>query len=382
MSGLHASRTAGQDLTFQHLRPELQGNTGVEDAGVVELRCEVMEEITFEERLLRRLKAPRQRELLIHLIVATLIVLMIVAMLEQPYVFLVWIFVGFLVYSYNFIILLIPTTTAHIRPGEQGSIRNVDKQTRWLAIRLLLRNRQLALEIGLTVFMGGMIPLAWSFTAIFGITALFAAYYGFVVGFITERTTITVLAQIAFVFLLYTLIYLLEPRTQGVSKLAALGHGGETGSSALRSAATVLLAGVVLMGLLTSLLGFWALLLPAITIPALMEAYELLDRFDLILFILVLAAQLLVMRHIQSYASRRRAIGILDLRIRALRGIEGQLATLPQEDKGALDSLRRRFLSLAIYDIVEHDIYGTLPVYLVGPRPRYVLDTSVMAELE
>lgn len=355
---------------------------GFDEPGAADLRSEVSEEIVFEESLLRRLKAPRRQERLVHTIVAALVALIVAAMLEQPYVFLVWIFVGSLVYSYNFIILLIPTTTARIRPGEQGEIGNVDNQTRWMAVRLLLRNRQLALEIGLTVFMGGMIPLAWSFAAIFGITALFAAYYGFVVGFITERTAVTVLAQIAFVFLLYSLIYLMEPRTQGISKLAALDRGGEAGGSVLRSAVTVLLAGVVLLGLLTSLLGFWALLLPAVTIPALMEAYELLDRFDLILFILVLAAQLLVMRHIQSYASRRRAIGILELRILALRGIEGQLAALPQEDGGALASLRRRFLSLAIYDIVEHDIYGTLPVYLVGPRPRYVLDAGVVSELE
>lgn len=339
---------------------------------VAELRREVREEIVFEKQLLRRLKAHHRRELIAHATVVVLIALMVIAMLEQPYVFLVWLFVGFLVYSYNFIMLLIPTTTTHIRPGEQGAIKNVDKQTRWLAVRLLLRNKRLAVEIGLTVFLGGMIPLVWSFAVIFGVTALFAVYYGYVVGFITERTAITVLAQITFVFLLYTLIYLLEPRTQGVTKLTALDHGEDTGSSALRSAATVLLAAAILLGLLTSLLGFWALLLPAVTIPALMEAYELLDRFDLILFILVLAAQLLVMRHIQSYASRRRAVDILSLRIRALKAIEDQLTALHPEDEGALASIRRQFHSLVIYDIVEHDIYGTMPVYLVAPGP----DTS------
>lgn len=356
--------------------------TAHETEGAAELEREVKEEVLFEELLLRRLNTPRRRGPLTHAIVVVLIAMMIVAMLVQPYVFLLWLFVGFLVYSYNFIILLIPTTTTCIRPGEQGEIRNVDRQARWLAIRLLLRNKQLAMEIGLTVFLGGMIPLVWSFAVIFGITALFAIYYGFIVGFITDRTTITVLAQITFVFLLYILIYLLEPRTQGITKLTALDNRGKAASSALRSAAIIILAGAVLLGLLTSLLGFWALLLPAVTVPALLEAYELLDRFDLILFILVLAAQLLVMRHIQSYASQKRAVEILTLRIRALKGIEEQLTALPQKDGGSLALLRRRFHSLAIYDIVEHDIYGTLPVYLVGPRPRYVLDTRVMAELE
>jgi hypothetical protein len=88
------------------------------------------------------------------------------------------------------------------------------------------------------------------------------------------------------------------------------------------------------------------------------------------------------MRHIQSYASRKRAVSLLVLRLRALRGIEERLNALSEGDKGTMVSLRRRFHSLVIYDIVEHDIYGTLPVYLIGPRPRYVLDAHVMAEME
>ena len=382
MSDLCAHRAAAYGPLTRQLRTEDHGIMENGGEGADELQREVRGEIAFEERLLRLLKAPRRWGLLAHAIVVVLIAMMIVAMLEQPYVFLVWLFVGFLVYSYNFIIFLIPTTTTRIRPGERGETKNMDKQARWLAIRLLLKNKQLAVEIGLTVFLGGMIPLAWSFAVIFGITALFTIYYGFIVGFITYRTTITVLAQITFVFLLYILIYLLEPRTQGITKLTALDNGVKAGSSALRSVATAILAVAVLLGLLTSLLGFWALLLPAVTVPALLEAYELLNRFDLILFILVLAAQLLVMRHIQSYASRRRAVDILALRIRALKGIEDQLTALPRKDEGTMALLRMRFHSLAIYDIVEHDIYGALPVYLAGPRPRYLLDAGVMAELK
>jgi len=346
-----------------------------------DLLREVSEEAAFEEALLHRLATRRHGGWVAHVAVAVLVGLMVVAIVVQPYVFLLWLFVGFLVYSYNFIIILVPTTTTRIRPGEQGALKNIDREARWLAVRLLLRNKRLAVEIGLTVFLGGMVPLAWSFAVIFGVTVLFAIYYGFVVDFITDRTAITVLAQVGFVFLLYALIYLLEPRSQGATRLGTLDTRGRK-SSAPRTAVTIMLAGMVLMGLLTSLLGFWALLLPAVTIPALLEAYNLLDRLDLALFVLVLAAQLLVMRHIQSYASRRRAIRLLALRVRALRAIEDRLAALGDGDEETLDVLRKRFLSLAIYDIVEHDIYGNMPVYLVGPRPRYVLDTEVVSSLD
>jgi len=354
------------------------------DEAASDLREQASEEIEFERDLLQRLTARQRGTLLSNILVIVLIGLMIAAILVQPYVFLLWIFVGFLIYSYNFIIILIPTTTTRIRPGEQSVLKNTDKEARWLAIRLLLKNKRLAVEVGLTVFLGGMIPLVLSFAVIFGITAVFAVYYGFVVGFITIHTATTVLIQIGFVFLLYSVIYLLEPMSQGRSRLAALYAGrGHTRRTA-RTVATVVLAIVVLLGLLTSLLGLWALLLPAVTMQALIEAYELLDRFDLFLFVVVLAAQLMVMRYIQGFASRRMAVNRINMRILTISNIVASLDRIGDQEnmEEELRSLRRQFYNIAIYDIVEHDIYGNLPVYLIGPRLRYLLDSKVLKELE
>ena len=348
-----------------------------------ELRSEVSKEISFERWTFRRLSARHRLERSTHAAVVTLTAVMIVALLIQPYVFLLWLFVGFLLYSYNFIIILMPTTTTRIRPGEDEGANGKGRDDKWMAVRLLLSNRRLAVEIGLTVFLGGMIPLAWSFGLIFGVTAIFTVYYGFVIELIPPRIAITVLVQIGFVFLLYALIYLLEPRAQGITRLSAMAHDRALSlRSPIRTVLIVMLVTLILLGLLTSLLGLWALLLPGITFQALIDTLRLLDRLDFVLFALVLVSQLMVMRHIQGFASRRMAVRLLAMRIHALEEIRRELKSVSPEDVDALRSLRRRFHSIALYDIVQHDVFGLMPVYLIGPRPKYVLDTSVLAELE
>lgn len=336
---------------------------------------EVRDENIFEKRLFHQLVYPQRWELPFQITIVLLIALMIIIMFIQPYVFLLWLFIGFLIYSYNFIILLIPTTNTKIRVNERKRVDKVCKQSRWSIARSLYDNKRLAMEIGLTVFLNGMVPLVWSFTIIFGVTAFFTTYYGIVTDFITWHTTTTIFLQITFIFILYFLIFLLEPRTYGISKLIAQSKGKTSDNSLLRSIAIITLATVILIGFLASLLGFWAALLPAVTLTALMEAYDLLGRFDIVLFIIVLSAQLLVMRYMQSYASRNRIIKILALRIKILNDIEIDLASLSSYDDDLLADFQEQFYSVMAYDITEHDIYGTFPVYLIYPRFKYILNS-------
>ena len=337
-------------------------------------------ELSYERWTFYRLCARRRWEWMTHVAVVVLIILMIASLLVQPYVFSMWLFVGFLLYSYNFIIILMPTTVTRMRPYEEEAGKEGRKDG-WTALRLVLRNHRLALEMPLTLLLGAMLPMAWSFALIFGVTALFTVYYGFVNELISPRIAITVLVQIGFVFLIYALIYLLEPRSQGITRLTAIAHDSSLSlRSPMRTALIIMLAFLILLGLLTSLLGLWALLLPGITVQALIDALRLMGRLDIALFILVLVAQLMVLRHIQGLASRRMAVHLLALRIHALEEISRELGSAEAGEE--VRSLRRRFLSIAIYDIVQHDLFGLMPIYMIGLREKYVLDESVLAELE
>ena len=80
-----------------------------------EFTREVLAEIDSEEQLLHRLEQAPTR--IWGLSLATILsVLMVALVLMDNELVYLWFIVGLLLYSYSFVILLIPTTTERIRP--------------------------------------------------------------------------------------------------------------------------------------------------------------------------------------------------------------------------------------------------------------------------
>jgi hypothetical protein len=108
---------------------------------------------------------------------------------------------------------------------------------------------------------------------------------------------------------------------------------------------------------------------------------------SIVILIFVAWAQLVIMRHFQSASSRKIVMIILADRIRRMK--EEVLDPLETWTDGgfcldragfqqAFRTLRKNFYSIAIYDIIRLDLFGLSPVYLVGPRLRYVLNDKVL----
>ena len=57
------------------------------------------------------------------------------------------------------------------------------------------------------------------------------------------------------------------------------------------------------------------------------------------------------------------------------------LETAPNDPSivASLKYLKKKYYSIVIYDIIQQDIFGYSPIYLVGPRLRYVLDEGVLS---
>jgi hypothetical protein len=93
------------------------------------------------------------------------------------------------------------------------------------------------------------------------------------------------------------------------------------------------------------------------------------------------------MRHFQGIMSRWMATNLLKTRLEDLNTeVLGKLYVLeaamdgPNKD-AELKSLKRKYYSIVIYDIFRQDIFGYSPIYLVGPRLRYVLDEGVIEQI-
>ena len=311
--------------------------------------------------------------------------MVIVLIFMQNSIFVVWLIVAILLYSYNFIIMLIPTTTERIRPDDKDIAPIINKERRWLAVRLLLTKKKLAIEIGLTVLLGGIVPLSLSFSIIFGLALFFAVYFGILVHIIAGQAVLLMVVQIVFIILFYLLMVFIEPQAQGITKIAIsfkekFEQARDKGKKAyflivMTAIGLIAVAGVLVIG---------AMLLPGFILPSFFDDLSHLPSVDISLIILVFVSQLIIMRHFQGIMSRWMAINLLKNRINDLeQQVLVKLAVLETapNDAGIIASLKylkKKYYSIVIYDVIQQDIFGYSPIYLVGPRLRYVLDEDVL----
>jgi hypothetical protein len=352
-------------------------------------RQEVANEISNRENKLRKIQEHRSGGVLGHLISLGLISIMVFLIFQQYSVFILWLFIAILLYSYNFIILFVPTTTGIIRPDDKDVAPILIKERKWLALRLLLKNRKLAIEIGLTVILGGIVPLNLSFSIIFGVGLFFTLYFGFFAHIIADQTTIFIVIQIALVILFFIMILIIEPQVQGFTKIAR-SFKQKLNAARSKGRAAHLIVVLTMIGVISvaGVLVFGAMMLPGFLLPILFNDLKLFSVIDLPMIFLVFVIQLLVMRHFQVILSRWMAVKLLKERITELKkevlARLNELVSLREGERkdAMLEDLKRKFYSIAIYDLVGHDIYGHFPVYLVGLRLRYLLDEDVIEHLK
>jgi hypothetical protein len=304
-----------------------------------------------------------------------------------PDMLFVWLIAGILLYSYNFIILLIPTTThERVKMRKYVDLGSSYKDLKELVVHLIMKRRKLAIEIGLTVFLSGMVPLALSFYLIFGLGMGFAIYLGFIAGVIGYNAAVTVVVQLALIIGFLTMMVLLEPQAQGITRIATtirfrLRRARYRGRRALT------LISVAIVGIVTAstVLIIGAFLIPGGTLLELLADLDAPTLLGIVLILGVLASQLFIMRHFQVYSSRRMAANLL--RERADR-IEAEVI-LPidvhlaqnggiEEQCLLLENVKSAYYSWVIYDVVEQNLFGLSPIYLVAPRIGYIHNEKIL----
>jgi hypothetical protein len=135
-----------------------------------------------------------------------------------------------------------------------------------------------------------------------------------------------------------------------------------------------------------------AILAPGGTWKELMAVMQENGYFNTLVLLLVLAAEVILMRHFQAVSGKRMAIRLLSDRIRRIE--QGTLDPLDAAiararssgaasvERNVLEDAKTNFYSIVIYDIIEHNFFGYSPVYVVGPRIGYLLDEDVLAHVQ
>src|SRR5512137_1093662 len=80
------------------------------------LRSEVRTEIAYEERLLQKVTKPQRGYTIGYISVIVLLAVIVLIIFAQPDGILLWLIVAFILYSFNYIILFLPTTRKRKNP--------------------------------------------------------------------------------------------------------------------------------------------------------------------------------------------------------------------------------------------------------------------------
>ena len=184
--------------------------------------------------------------------------------------------------------MFIPTTTGIIRPDDKDVAPIIIKERKWFAVRLLLKNRKLAIEIGLTVLLGGIVPLALSFSIIFGVAMFFALYFGFFAHIIADETTIFIVIQIILVILFYIMMLIIEPQAQGFTKIAR-SFKKKLNAARSKGRGAYLIVVLTMIGVISVVvvLVIGAMMLPGFLLPALFNDLKLFSIIDIPMIFLV-----------------------------------------------------------------------------------------------
>jgi hypothetical protein len=152
---------------------------------------------------------------------------------------------------------------------------------------------------------------------------------------------------------------------------------------------------ISVIGVFVAVLGLLfvgAILRPGGTWKEIADYLKANGNFNLILLLLVLIAELVIMRHFQAVSGKRMARSLLTQRIQVLR--DGTMAPLDaaiaqakassstQADLKVLDDAKTNFYSTVIYDVFEHNVFGYSPVYVVGPRMSVVMNEDALAHIK
>lgn len=350
---------------------------------------EVQEEIDRENAKIEHLKTPVKGHKAGLRLTYALIAASVIIIFLRPNYLLIWLIVAILLYSYNFVFLLIPTsTTEKTKIKQRLDLKQYYIQLKAIA-KHLMKKKALALEMGITIFLGGMVPLALSFTVIFGIGLFFALDFGIFTHQIDSSIAITTITQVILILLFYVLIIFFEPHAQGLTRMAKkIRSKYRKARSTGRKLAVLFVAVIVaVLILITTILFVGALLLPGSTLVQLVLDPEVPEGWDLLGFIFVMVAEAVIMRHFQGINSRRMALNVLRDRERVLKKdiMDPLMVCVSAEDldfsarDAQLEEIRTRYCTLVIYDITEHSFYGYAPVYLVAPNLRYAVDDKVIA---
>jgi hypothetical protein len=342
----------------------------------------VIDQIGHEEAVLHKADTSKGNVLMLNVIVAILLGISIVLILMEEALFYLWLLSAMLIYSYNFVILFVPSTSKGSIEQEKFSLQGEERQ----AVRQMIRKKGVMVQVGLTMFLGGLVALTPAFFVIFGIGLALTIYLGPIAGTIDRSLALAISIQIVLILSYTAFIIYLRPNAQGIGKVARRIKGS-VDLARERGRIRMMITSLAIIGIVTlsAILVIGAMLLPGSTMGKIIEKMVESGHTHFLAYLFIFVVQFVTMRHLQAVFSRRMAVALLKERIGRMKAdvlapLEDMIGAAVRDDD-RFKGLRHEFYSMAIYEIAWHDIFGSSPVYVIRPKVSNILDVKVLEDL-
>jgi hypothetical protein len=357
--------------------------------GATAFRSEVVKEIDREEKMLKAVSQPG-KGITVKLVIAIIIlVLAVVLLFINPVGYLLWLMIAFILRSFYWIIWFIPTTRDKADKSDKTKLNLSSERIKRPVIYILKNKKKLGVEVGMTMLVTGMAPLAISNFILFGIGIGLGVYFGIIRGLYDYNTTLSVLFQMGIILVTFVLMSYLKPHERGLVRTVRKIKGGYSIRRNRRKFIALFILAV--SSFIIALIGFifvLSMFAPGGTWQAIQVKLEENGLFNVYLLIVILIIELILLRFFQGVSSKKMVIGYLKNRIYYLKeealvpvdkAIEqAHSIQSPSVDTKMLEDAKRNFYSTIVYDIFEHNVFGYSRVYVIGPKLTFLLNEEAL----
>jgi uncharacterized membrane protein len=356
-----------------------------------DFRSTVAKEIDRERQILEEVNKPRKSYKIGWIIALIIVGLYVVLLFLNPVAYLLWLIVAFVLRSFYWISWMVPTTR-HKGPKPKRERLKFSVIMRGPLRYLIKKKKRLGLELGTTMLVTGMAPLALSNFILFGIGIGLGIYFGLIRHLYDYNATVNILADMTIILVAFVMMIFIKPQERGFMRMAEKLRGRYT--SVKRKGRIAAIVIITLLGFFVAFLGFifvLSMFAPGGTWQAILSKLEENGLFNLYLLLLILVGEVILLRHFQAVSSRRMIRQYLNARIPMLRDkvlnpldeviSQARAVNSSTVNKKALEDAKTNYYNTIIFEIFDHNVFGYSQVYVIGPKFRVLLNEDALTHI-
>ncbi|MDD1679109.1 MAG: DUF1129 domain-containing protein [Methanomicrobiales archaeon] len=298
-----------------------------------------------------------------------------------------WIAASFFLYVLAPLVMLIPTRRKEvIFPAK----KDLEKYLLIVKQYGLSKDTQTLGHIIWNVFFINSQAIAIAYVMIFAIDALFAALSGFYLQTLPSATSVQVILTSLAIIVFFGGIWMYKPYSHHfIDSVFSLHSRIKT---RLKKAWKVILVMGAISAAL-SILVVTAMLLPGFILGEVVSAPDVINAGSAFPIFFIFFSQLAMVRYLQGVYSKDLVLGFSEKRVTLLKEILPRLSVCPpdrekfrtlspEECLQSYEDLKKLYIRSKMYTHTFHHLFGYLPVYVVVPDFKLILDKGTLRLLE